>query len=470
MLGLPAPESDPVISRVGIDSRATETGDLFIALRGVRFDGHDFLSQVKAAGAVAAVVDRVVEGVDLPQLVVSDTHAALTDLARAWRDRLTLKVVGVTGSNGKTSVKEMLRTVLGRKAPVYATRGNLNNDIGVPLNLLSLRANHAFAVIEMGASAPREIDHLTRLVRPDVALITNASAAHLAGFGTVKAVARAKGEIFSGLGPNGIAVINHDDPHVGVWWHMIGNRPHIGFALHSDAEVRAECIQLKGLEGSRFLLVTPSGSAEVRLALPGEHNIANALAVAAVAHACGFSPDAIAGGLAAVKGVPGRLQIHHLVNGAILIDDSYNANPRSLSAAIRVLNSAGRQRCWLVLGDMGELGACDRSMHAQVGREAGMEGVERIYAVGSLSEAAVDAFAGEGWIFRDHAALTRAVQEDLQASLVPDEIVILVKGSRSSHMEHVIRPLLAGAEPVDAQGFEITGLPTNDGGPTCCSM
>lgn len=470
LLGLPAPEADPVIQRVGIDSRAAEAGDLFIALRGVRFNGHDFLAEVKAAGAVAAIVDHVVEDVDLPQLLVSDTHEALTRLAAGWRNRFTLKVIGVTGSNGKTSVKEMLRTVLGRKAPVYATRGNLNNDIGVPLNLLGLRSHHAFAVIEMGASAPREIDQLSRLVRPDVAVITNASAAHLAGFGTVKAVARAKGEIFAGLGPNGVAVINHDDPNIGTWWHMIGNHPHIGFALHSDAEVRAECIQLNGLQGSRFLLVTPSGSVEVRLALPGEHNVANALAVAAAAHACGFSPDAIAGGLAAVKGVPGRLQVHHLGCGAILIDDCYNANPRSLSAAIRVLKSSGRKRCWLVLGDMGELGACDLSMHAQVGREAGMEGVERLYALGPLSEAAVDAFAGHGWVFRDHAELTRALQDDLTASLAPDEVVILVKGSRSSHMEHVIRPLLADSESVDAQGLEAAGMSTNNGGPTCCSM
>lgn len=470
MLGLQPPVADPKVDRVGIDSRTTESGDIFLALSGERFDGHDFLAQAKAAGASAAIVERLVDDVDLPQLQVTDAHAVLTDLARAWRNRLDIKIIGVTGSNGKTGVKEMLRTVLGRKAPVFATRGNLNNDIGVPLNLLSLRPGHAFAVIEMGASAAGEIDHLSRIVRPDVAVITNASAAHLAGFGTVKAVARAKGEIFSGLGPDGIAVINHDDPHVGVWWHMAGNHKHLGFALQHDAHVRAECVHLNGLDGSRFILVTPSGSCEVRLPLPGEHNVANALAVAAAAHACGFSPDAIAGGLAAVSGVPGRLQIHHLDNGAILIDDSYNANPRSLAAAIRVLNSAGRQRCWLVLGDMGELGASDRAMHAQVGREAGMEGVERIYAVGSLSEAAVEAFAGDGWVFHDHEALTRAIRDDLEGSMVPEEIVVLVKGSRASHMERVIGPLLDSVEPNSISVANVTTLPTDNGGPTCCSM
>ena len=195
-----------------------------------------------------------------------------------------------------------------------------------------------------------------------------------------------------------------------------------------------------------------------------------ALAVAAAAHACGFSPDAIAGGLAAVRGVPGRLQVHHLDSGAILIDDSYNANPKSLAAAIRVLNSAGRQRCWLVLGDMGELGASDRAMHAQVGREAGMEGVERIYALGSLSESAVDAFAGEGWFFHDHTALTQAIQDDLKTSMVPEDVAILIKGSRCSHMERVIGPLLESPEPATSPGGGITALPTNNGGPTCYSM
>jgi len=469
ILGLPAPAGDPIISRVGIDSRATQPGDLFIALRGERFDGHNFLAKAKAAGAVAAIVEDILP-VDLPQLQVSDTHDALTRLAGEWRNRLDIKIIGVTGSNGKTSVKEMLRTVLSRKAEVFATHGNLNNDIGVPLNLLALRPVHAFAVIEMGASVSGEIDHLSRLVRPDVAVITNASAAHLAGFGTVKAVARAKGEIFAGLEPNGIAIINHDDPHVGIWWHMIGGRTHIGFALREHAQVRAECVHLNGLDGSRFILVTPSGSAKVRLPLPGEHNVANALAVAAVAHACGFSPDAIAGGLSAVKGVPGRLQVHHLDNGAILIDDGYNANPRSLAAAIGVLNSAGRPRCWLVLGDMGELGASGRAMHAQVGREAGMEGIERVYAIGSLSETAVDAFAGEGWVFHDHAALVRVIRADLHASAVPDEIVILVKGSRSAHMERVIRPLVEGSEPDRVEAVGASSLPATNGGPTCFSM
>ncbi len=469
ILGLPAPVDDPVINRVGIDSRVAQPGDLFIALRGERFDGHGFLDKAKAAGAVAAIVDEI-QPVDLPQLQVPDTHVALTRLAGAWRNRLDLKVIGVTGSNGKTSVKEMLRTVLSRKAAVFATHGNFNNDIGVPLNLLALRTGHAFAVIEMGASALGEIDHLSRLVQPDVAVITNASAAHLTGFGTVKAVARAKGEIFTGLGPDGVAVINHDDPHVGVWWHMVGSRKHIGFALQDHAQVRAECVHLNGLDGSRFILVTPSGSAEVRLPLPGKHNVANALAVAAVAHACGFSPNAIAGGLSAVTGVPGRLQVHHLEGGAILIDDSYNANPRSLAAAIGVLNSAGRPRCWLVFGDMGELGASDRAMHAQVGREAGMEGVERIYAIGPLSEIAVDAFAGEGCVFRDHAALIEAIRTDLRASSVPDEIVILVKGSRSAHMEHVIRPLVESSEPAGIEALSVTSLPVPNGGATCCSM
>ncbi len=440
MLDVVVPEgASGVVEMVTIDSRQVRPGALFVALPGEHYDGHDFVTAAAERGAVAAVVIHRVD-CDLPQFVVEDTHAALSRLAAAWRRHCATPMVAITGSNGKTTVKEMLVSILSQSASVAATEGNLNNEIGVPLSLLSLRRDDDYAVIEMGANHPGEIDRLSRLARPDVVVINNASSAHLAGFGNLKAVARAKGEIISGLPADGRVVINHDDACVGVWWQLAADHQQIGFAIDADADVRAEEVRGRGLEGSRFILTTATASCEVDLPLPGEHNVANALAAASAALALGIRLPEIAAGLAAVRGVSGRLQLVPLGNGVLAIDDTYNANPRSLTAALKVLTSSGRRHLWLVLGDMAELGICSESFHVKAGHEARTQLVERLYAVGDLSRLAAEAFGKGGTSYPDRETLVAALQADI-AGIESTDLAILFKGSRSAGMEMVLQAL-----------------------------
>lgn len=426
--------ADASFSRVTTDTRKLQPGDLFVALQGENFDGHEFVAQAAGLGAVAALVSRKLD-CDLPQLVVADTLVALQDYATAWRREFDLPVVAVTGSNGKTTTKQMLAAVFALRGPVLATAGNLNNHIGVPLTLLSLRAAHRTAVIEMGASHAGEIALLTRLARPDVGVITQAGDAHLEGFGSREGVARAKGELFAGLG-QGIAVINADDAYAPLWRELAATASIITFGVGVHADVGARNIEpLAAAGGTRFELCAVGGRQTVVLPLPGRHNVSNALAAAACAVALGIDLCDIAAGLAQVQSAQGRVTWKTTPQGARLLDDSYNANPTSLRAGMELLAGLPGQR-WLVLGDMAELGDDAVRLHAEAGATARRLGLDRLYAVGRLAAEAARAFGSGGMACADHAALAAALQPELNKN-----VALLVKGSRSARMERVVAAL-----------------------------
>ena len=444
LLGRPLHGADRPVDSVSSDSRDLQPGALFVALRGPHFDGHRFLDAARQAGAVGALVDEPPQ-IDLPWIQVDDTRRALGRLAAGWRARHPLPLVAVTGSNGKTTVKEMVAAILAQQGAVLATRGNLNNDIGLPLTLLRLR-NEAFAVLEMGANHPGEITYLGRIARPDLAIITNAGAAHLEGFGDLQGVARAKGEILAALADQGVAVLNADDPHYALWRELAGRRRVVSFGLHAPAEVTADPARLETRWTPQGFYMecpvqTPAGGLKIRLALAGQHNLANALAAIAGALALQLSPSAIGAGLASVRPVAGRLACRLSPTGVRLIDDSYNANPDSVAAAIQVLRSAPGRR-WLALGELAELGPQAQALHARVGEQARAAGIDHLWAVGPLSQAAVAAFGPGGRHFTDRQALIRALQGALQAG---DSL--LIKGSRSAAMEQVVWELLGDPAP-----------------------
>ncbi|MBZ0106969.1 MAG: UDP-N-acetylmuramoyl-tripeptide--D-alanyl-D-alanine ligase [Sulfuricella denitrificans] len=432
--------ADVTFTSVTSDSRAITTGCLFVALRGERFDGHDFVTQAIRQGALTAMVDQAAaerhaaEWQGMPLLVVADTRLVLGQLAAFWRGRQNIRLVAVTGSNGKTTVKEMLAAILREAAgeqAVLATEGNLNNDIGMPLMLLKLREQHRFAVIEMGMNHPGEIEYLTRIARPDVAVINNAGAAHLAGLGSVEEVARAKGEIFSGLASDGLAVINADDAFAALWKKLAGTHAIIEFGLDHPAQVSAAC-QTGPLE-SELQLRTPASEFQVKLPLPGLHNVRNALAAAAAATALDIKPEAIAAGLEKFAGVKGRLQRKPGLHGATLIDDTYNANPASVKAAIAVLASMPGRKI-LVLGDMGELGPDADEMHRELGASARQSGVDILLCHGDICRATAAEFGANAWFFERIEELLA----DLENLLAPD-VTVLVKGSRFMQMERVVK-------------------------------
>ncbi len=447
--------ADASFASVGTDSRSLREGDLFIALRGPHFDAHDYVAEAGARGAVAALVGRACDA-DLPQLVVADTRLALGRLAALWRERHNIPVIGVTGSNGKTTVKEMLASILGRRGPVLATCGNLNNDIGVPMTLLRLRPQHRWAVIEMGANRAGDVAYATRLARPTVALITNAGPAHLEGFGDVAGVARAKGEIYTGLAEGGAAVINADDVHHALWASLAGARHVIHFGMHAPAEVftRVQEVRIALEEGPgcmEFPLRTPEGEVQIALPLPGQHNVMNALAAAAAALVAGASLADVKEGLECMQPVSGRLQLRVAQTGAHIIDDTYNANPASLQAGLQVLGAFSGER-WLVLGDMVELGEDSGRLHEQVGGQAAALGIDRLYATGELSRRAVQGFGSDARHYPEMQALIEALRADLHAG-----VTLLVKGSRRMRMEQVVEALqdMAGEharEPGAAHG------------------
>ncbi len=433
--------ADLRVQRLSTDTRGLAPGDLFVALRGERYDAHDFVAEAVAAGAAALLVDRDVD-VAAPVVRVDDTLRALGRLAAWWRSRFDIPVAGVTGSNGKTTVKEMLASILSALGPGVVTRANLNNEIGAPLTLLGLTPADRYAVIEMGARKSGDIAYLVGIAAPSVTVITNAAPAHLAGFGDIAGVARAKGEIFSGLPADGIAVMNVDDPRVGLWQVMAGSRRIVGFGLRHPAEVSARDLRANDAPGCSFELRTPAGAVDVDLQLPGRHNVMNALAAAAMAHALGMSPDDIARGLRAMRPVAGRLQTRAGIGGIRVIDDTYNANPGSVKAALEVLATCGGsgQRL-LVLGDMGELGNAARALHEQIGRQARVVGVDRIYAVGDLASVAAGVFGNGARHFDSHEALIAGLRADLSGARAA---TVLVKGSRTMRMERVVEALVAG--------------------------
>ena len=439
---------DVLFTSVGTDSRALAPGQLFVALRGENFDGHAYAGQCLNQGAAAVMVSNIQVFAEQPgfspALLVRDTRLALGDLAAYWRSKFSIPLTAITGSNGKTTVKEMLASILqaadGGEDAILATQGNLNNDIGLPLTLLKLRSQHRYAVVEMGMNNPGEINYLTRMGRPTVALITNATLAHLGGLGTLEAIAHAKGEIFEGLAEDGVAVINADDAFASLWELMVRKkhatpRQIMTFGLHEAADVSAD--YRLDADASLVKMKTPQGAAEFRLAVPGVHNVRNALAAATAALAMNIPLAAIAKGLASFGGVKGRLQHKAGIHGALVIDDTYNANPASMKAAIDVLAATTGEKL-LVLGDMGELGPDSAKMHAEIGRYAKQAGINTLFALGDLSVETVAAFG--------FGALHYNSPESLAADLKPrmnSEAVVLVKGSRFMRMERVVAMMLA---------------------------
>ncbi|MFG0382982.1 UDP-N-acetylmuramoyl-tripeptide--D-alanyl-D-alanine ligase [Pseudomonas sp. zbq_18] len=432
--------ADVAFSAVSTDSRKIEAGQLFIALVGPNFDGHNYLAEVAAKGAVAALVQREVPGAPLPQLLVADTRIALGQLGALNRKAFNKPLAAVTGSSGKTTVKEMLASILraGLGGPVLATRGNLNNDLGAPLTLLELAPEHVGAVIELGANHVGEIAYTVGLTRPDVAIITNAGLAHVGEFGGPEKIILAKGEILEGLGGQGIAVLNRDDKAFATWQARNGGRRVLSFALHDQsADVHAEELwrDARGCVG--FALAGVTGQARIQLNLLGEHSVANALAAAAAAHALGVPLVGIKAGLEALQPVKGRAVADLAPNGVRVIDDSYNANPLSMCAAVDIL-AAFSGRTVLVLGDMGELGEWAEQGHRDVGAHAAGK-VDALYAVGPLMAHAVAAFGENGRHFADQASLIEALRGE------SGETTILIKGSRSAAMENIADALLQRA-------------------------
>jgi len=425
---------------VSTDSRHCQAGNLFVALSGEHFDAHNFIAAAQARGAVAATVSREVAA-DIPLLQVDDTRLALGRLAAHWRQQFAVPLVAVTGSNGKTTVKEMLAAVFGQQAPVLATRGNLNNDIGVPLTLFGLGREHQAAVIEMGANHAGEIAYLMQLARPSVSVLNNAGAAHLEGFGSLEGVARAKGEIIRHLQPQATAVINADDRFAAEWQAMVPEGCELlRFGLQQSADVSARFAASEF--ATRLQLNTPLGNAECRLALPGEHNVMNALAATAAAIAAGVALPQIVEGLASLQGVAGRLQRRQRKDGLVVIDDSYNANPGSTRSAIDVLAAQSGIRC-LVLGDMGELGSGAADLHAGIGRYAREKKIDALFTLGELAAHASEAFGQNAEAYADAERLIARL-----SGFVEPGMTVLVKGSRLMHMERVADALLAAAEAV----------------------
>ncbi|MFJ3155592.1 UDP-N-acetylmuramoyl-tripeptide--D-alanyl-D-alanine ligase [Pseudomonas protegens] len=426
---------DARFSGVSIDSRAIQAGQLFIALTGPRFDGHDYLNEVAAKGAVAALVEREVPDSTLPQLLVKDTRLSLGQLGALNRAAFSRPVAAVTGSSGKTTVKEMLASILRTRGPVHATRGNLNNDLGAPLTLLELAPEHTAAVIELGASRIGEIAYTVAMTRPHVAIINNAGTAHVGEFGGPEKIVEAKGEILEGLDSAGIAVLNLDDKAFPIWKARAAGRQVLSFALtDSSADFFASDIGRDARGCPSFKLHSPKGVEAVQLNLLGTHNVANALAAAAAAHAMGVSLFGIVTGLNAVQPVKGRTVAQLAKNGMRVIDDTYNANPTSMCAAVDIL-AGFSGRTVLVLGDIGELGEWAEQGHREVGAYAAGK-VSALYAVGPMMAHAVAAFGEHARHFASQADLIAAlgVEQDPNTT-------ILIKGSRSAVMENIVAAL-----------------------------
>lgn len=416
---------------VGVDSRKIVKGELFFALKGAKVDGHHYIAEAEARGAVGVVVSREVN-TKLPTLRVEDTLKALGNFAKAYRSAFQIPVIAVTGSCGKTTVREMLYSILSLKAPVLSSQGNLNTEIGVPFTLLRLSAEHRFAVIEMGARRKGDIAYLMALAMPTVGLVTNAGGAHLEIFGSERRIAEAKGEIFENLPESGIAIINQDDAYATYWRGLITpSQTIITFGLESKADIMAKNIRLESTF-SECELVTNNGAISLHLSLPGKHIIQNALAAAASAQALGIALEDIKAGLERFVPVTGRLQYKTGFQGATIIDDTYNANPVSMRAALAVLAKCSTAKI-LVMGDMLELGKDQLLLHQQIGQEAKQLGIDKLLGLGELTAATVKAFGSGATHYGDKVSLINALKEQ-----VNNNTTVLVKGSRSMRMEEVV--------------------------------
>ena len=418
------------VETVSTDTRTLAPGALFVALRGERYDAHDFIATAKERGAAAALVDHEIETA-LPQVVVADTLIALGEIARAVRSQRDVRVIGITGSNGKTTVKTFAASILARHGRTHVNAGNLNNEIGLPLTLLAMPDDAQYAVLEMGAGKPGDIAYLARIARPQVALVNNVAPAHLERLGSERGVAETKGAIYSALPADGVAIINADDAYADHFANLAGSRRIVRFGLDGHADVGAD-IDANG----RVTLKTPQGSTRIELAQPGRHNIMNALAAAAIAIALDVPLATIRAGLESTPAVAGRLVRRTHASGAIVIDDSYNANPGSFAAAIATLASEPGTTM-LVMGDMAELGVEAERLHADIGALAKKSGIGRLHSVGRLSRVATQAFGAGAVHHEDQAALIAALRGELRSG-----VTVLIKGSRSSAMDRVVSALL----------------------------
>lgn len=421
------PATDVVITGTTIDSRKVSAGDLFVALKGEHVDGHQYLAAARQAGAVAAIVSEQQDDV-LPQLVVSDVAKAFGQLAAFWKTQCKAKFVAVTGSNGKTTVKEMITAILAEHGSVVATEGNLNNELGVPLTLTRISNDRDYAVIEMGTNHPGEIAYLVDLVKPDVAVITNVGAAHLEGFLDVDGVAVEKASIYKGLKNGGVAVINADMPYARQWQQQCQPNDTISFALDNDAEITALNLTMEPTS-SQFMVNIDNVMHFVKLPLPGKHNVANALAAIAVTYALSIPVAAIVRGLAKMKAVPHRLQLRAAVNQSRLIDDTYNANPTSYAKALQALTAFNDEH-WLVLGDFGELGEDSEHIHTQLGIDAKQASVSRLFTVGTASKKACDAFGLGATHFDTQEAVQAVLKQELKKG-----VTCLIKGSHFMRLD-----------------------------------
>lgn len=425
---------DVLFDGVSTDTRTLKKGQLYWALRGEKFDGHDFITQAKQAGAVAAVISQDTETL-IPVVKVLNTRLALIELARYYRAQFTIPLIAVTGSCGKTTTKALLTSVFNQCGLVLSNPKSFNNDIGVPLTLLQFQPTHQYAVTELGANHPGEIAFLTHLVRPDVAIITNAAEAHLEGFGDVDGVACAKGEIFQGLNSQGIAIINADDNHAGFWKQLAGSHRVITFGVKNGADVTAKNIYFSAKGQPHFDCVIGEETFPVQLNLLGEHNIYNALAAAAAGYALSLPFTAIQAGLNQAGAEKQRLNEYRTKENALIIDDSYNANPLSMLAAIKLLAQRDGKRI-LVIGDMRELGENAMHYHQQVGMQAKNLGIEELYCFGDLTRHSAQAFGKQAYFFKDRDELIQVLKKQLE-----ENVTILVKGSRSMQMNQVVLAL-----------------------------
>lgn len=439
---------DAAIDLLSTDSRALPVSGaaLFVALKGERFDGHDHVAKLLGTAVAGALVSREIDAA-MPQVIVANTERALADLATTVQSTRDTRVIAITGSNGKTSVKALTTAILEQAAPgrTYSTPGNRNNEIGLPLAVLDAPEDALFAIYEMGAGKPGDIDYLVRVARPQVAVVNNIAPAHLERMGSLLGIADTKGAIYDALPSYGVAVINADDAFAPYFDNRASGRRIIRYGIDVSADVTAKDVRV-GPEGSSFVLVTPQGEAPVALKLSGRHNVRNALAAAALALGADVSLAAIAAGLNAAQPVDGRLISHRLDNGAVLIDDSYNANPGSTAAAIDTLAEMGGEN-WLVLGAMREIGHEEIAMHADIGRRAKAAGLRRLFALGELPTAAAQAFGDGAQVFDSHDALVRALSEQLR-----EGVRVLVKGSHSSAMDKIVTALLSAHKPAQGKG------------------
>ena len=418
------------ISSISIDSRTIQPGDLYLAIQGERLDGHDYITKAVENGAVAVVGEKPTEEVHVPQFIVKNSIDALTMLATHHRSRFTCPVIALTGSNGKTTVKEMLAAILPK--PSFATEGNLNNHIGVPLSALKLKATHQYAVFELGANHLGEIAQTVDIVKPKVTLINNIAPAHIEGFGSIEGVAIAKGEIHQGLAPGGTAVINDDDEYAHFWDTYLTDKNVVRFSVDKPVDITAHDVVIDENGCAGFMLETPKGRADIQLKVFGRHNISNALAAAACAYSLGISLNHIQNGLNQFTGVQGRMTQVQGVCGSVVIDDTYNANLSSVLSALGVL-SLKKGKKILVLGDMGELGQWAKQHHQKVGQAAQELGVDDVFTFGSLSRETSLTFGQEEHHFEEHQALAESLIKQID-----EHTTILVKGSRMAKMENVV--------------------------------